>query len=75
MSDVAFNTMMSNVEFFSYDQCVALLSKLSQVFHNKKSETTKVSPIDKFFGVINNEDSEKMLEAVEDCRRIDPNEW
>ena len=33
------------------------------------------SPIDLFFGTVSDEDSEKMLEAVKDCRRIELNEW
>lgn len=76
MSDFAFNRIMTEVDFFSYDQCVSLLSKLTQVFQSKKKEAVEnVSPIDKFFGVIDESDSEKMLSAVEDCRRIEPNEW
>ena len=76
MSDAAFNTMMTEVDDFSYDQCVALLARLSQVFEGKKKETAvEVSPIDLFFGTVSDEDSEKMLEAVKDCRRIEPNEW
>lgn len=77
MSDAVFNTMLTEMDSFSYEQCVALLSKLSQIFKTKKQETmvAKTSPIDKFFGTISEEDSEKMLQAVQDCRRIEPNEW
>ena len=77
MSDAAFNSMIAEVDDFSYEQCVILLSRLTQVFSRKKSETVekKVSPIDQFFGSVDDEDSEKMLEAVQDCRRIEPNEW
>lgn len=76
MSDMAFNAMMTGVDAFSYDQCVALLARLSQVFKRKKPETVaEVSPIDRFFGTVSDEDSEKMLEAVKECRRIEPNEW
>lgn len=76
MSDMAFNAMMTEVDTFSYDQCVVLLARLSQVFKRKKQEAfAEVSPIDRFFGTVSDEDSEKMLEAVKDCRRIEPNEW
>ena len=73
MSDVAFNAMMTEVDGFSYDQCVALLARLSQVFRGKKREAAaEMSPIDRFFGTVSDEDSEKMLVAVKECRRIEP---
>ncbi len=77
MGDVAFNTLLASVDSFSYDQCVALLSRLTQVFKSKRQENTKseISPIDRFFGTVSDEDSEKMLEAVQECRRIEPSEW
>jgi hypothetical protein len=77
MSDSAFNTMMTEMDSFTYDQCVLLLSRLTQIFSKKKGETEnkEISPIDKYFGSVSEEDSDKMLEAVMDCRRIEPNEW
>ncbi len=77
MSDAVFNTIISEVESFSYEQCVILLSKLSQVFQNKKMNMgeEKKSPIDTFFGTVDDDNSEKMMDAVMDCRRIEPNEW
>ncbi len=77
MSDAMFDTMLSELDSFSYDQCVTLLSRLSQVFKTKKQESmaTNHSPIDEFFGTIDDEESEKMLQAVQDCRKIEPNEW
>ncbi len=74
MSDVAFNSMMSEVDGFSYEQCVLLLSRLTQVFSRKKPEMKESSPIDAFFGSVNEEDSDKMLEAVQECRRIEKGE-
>lgn len=70
MSDMAFNTMLSDVDSFSYDQCIMLLSRLTQVFKARKRETTEseMSPIDRFFGTVSDEDSEKMLQAVQECR-------
>ena len=67
--------MLSDIDSFSYDQCVALLSKLTQIFKVKKPVEVEISPIDRFFGTVSDEDSEKMLSAVQDCRRIEPNEW
>ena len=77
MADLAFNSMMTEMDSFTYDQCVLLLSRLTQIFSKKKGETENkgISPIDKYFGSVNEEDSNKMLEAVMDCRRIEPNEW
>ena len=77
MSDMAFNAMLSDMDSFSYDQCVALLSRLTQIFKVKKRETIEadISPIDRFFGTVNDEDSEKMLAAVQECRRIESDEW
>ena len=76
MSEAAFNAMMTEVDGFSYDQCVALLARLSQVFKGKKREAVAdESPIDRFFGTVSGEDSERMLEAVKECRRIEPDEW
>lgn len=76
MSDAVFNTMINEVDSFSYEQCVILLSRLSQAFQNKqKLMEEKKSPIDIFFGSVDAEDGEKMLDAVMECRRIEPNEW
>ena len=49
----------------SYEQCVALLARLSQVFMNKKNMHEDVSPIDRFFGTIDESDSNKMMKAVQ----------
>ncbi len=77
MSDLAFNSMMTEMDSFTYDQCVLLLSRLTQIFSRKKTEVVnkEISPIDQYFGSVNEEDSDKMLEAVMDCRRLEPNEW
>ena len=39
MSDAAFNSMMTEVDNFSFEQCVLLLSRLSQVFTRKQKES------------------------------------
>ncbi len=35
----------------------------------------KANPLEQFCGVINNEDAAVMMAAIDDCRRIEPNEW
>lgn len=75
MSDIAFNSILTELDNLSYEQCVALLAQLSKVFMNKKYIPEELSPIDRFFGTIDESDSNKMLTAVQDCRRIEPYEW
>ena len=53
MSDAAFDSMMNEVDNFSFDQCIMLLSRLSQVFSKKKNET--VAPKKSMYGVWKNE--------------------
>ncbi len=38
MSDTTFNSMLTEVDNFSFDQCILLLSKLTQVFAKKQKE-------------------------------------
>ena len=38
MSDAAFDSIMTEVDNFSLDQCIMLLSRLSQVFSKKKND-------------------------------------
>ena len=75
LSDIAFNSILTELDNLSYEQCVALLARLSKVFMNKKYIPEELSPIDRFFGTIDESDSNKMLTAVQDCRRIEPYEW
>ncbi|MDY3303160.1 MAG: hypothetical protein SOW78_02615 [Clostridia bacterium] len=35
----------------------------------------KNNPLEEFCGVINDEDASVMMSAIDDCRRIEPNEW
>lgn len=53
MSDAAFNNMIAEVDNFSFEQCVLLLSRLSQVFAKKKNE--KVTSKKSMYGVWKNE--------------------
>lgn len=75
MSDTAFNSILTEVNNLSYEQCAALLAHLSKVFRDKKNMHEEISPIDRFFGTVDENDSNRMLSAVQDCRRIKPNEW
>ena len=42
---------------------------------NKKNIQEEGSPIDRFFSTIDESESNKMLTAVQDCRRIELYEW
>ena len=33
------------------------------------------NPLEEFCGVINDEDATVMMSAIDECRRIEPNEW
>ncbi|WP_191018251.1 hypothetical protein [Treponema zioleckii] len=33
------------------------------------------NPLEEFCGVINDEDADVMMRAIDECRRIEPNEW
>ncbi len=35
MSDVAFNSVLTEVDSFSYDQCITLLEKISEVLRGR----------------------------------------
>ncbi|MBQ9623911.1 MAG: hypothetical protein IJP61_01110 [Treponema sp.] len=52
-----------------YDFTMYLLSK-KDAKKNASREHLK-----KFFGTISEEEANEMLEAVKECRRIEPNEW
>lgn len=49
MSDAAFDSMMNEVDNFSLEQCMKLLTRLSEVFPKKKNES--VTPRKSMFGV------------------------
>ena len=44
------------------------------MFIVSRREQTK-NPLEEFCGVINDEDADVMMRAIEECRRIEPNEW
>ena len=66
MSNTTFNTLLSEVDNFSYEQCTALLARLSKVFINKNPLHQSLSPIECFFGTVDKDDSDKMLATVEE---------
>ncbi len=45
------------------------------LFIISKKTPPKTNPLTEFCGVINNEDAAVMMAAIDDCRRIEPNEW
>ena len=49
MSDAAFDSMLTQVDDFSFEQCVLLLSRLSQIFAQKQKESA--SPKKSMYGV------------------------
>ena len=53
MSDAVFNSMITEVDNFSLEQCVLLLSRLSQVFERKQNEISV--PKKSMYGVWKNE--------------------
>lgn len=53
MSDAVFDSMLTEVDNFSFDQCVLLLSRLSQVFAKKQKEES--SQKKSMYGVWKNE--------------------
>lgn len=53
MSDAAFDSMLTEVDNFSFDQCVMLLARLSQVFEKKnKSDSNQKQSM---YGIWKNE--------------------
>ena len=45
------------------------------LFIVSKKEKRQQNPLEEFCGVINNEDATVMMGAIDDCRRLEPNEW
>ena len=45
------------------------------VYKQSKQKTASQEHIDKFFGIMDDKTAEQMLEASQECRRIEPNEW
>ena len=45
------------------------------MYKQNRAKTASQKHIDKFFGIMDDETSEQMLAAVQECRRIEPDEW
>ena len=62
-----YSTMTETEQKELYDFALFIVSK--------REKTASQSHIDKFFGTVDDETSEQMLQAVAECRRIEPDEW
>ena len=61
-----YQTMTAVEQKELYDFALFIVSRKAQ---------KKTNPLEDFCGVINNEDAEVMMSAIDDCRRIEQNEW
>ena len=52
-----------------------IMDKLESLLKSEKNKETKKSSIDKFAGILSDEDAKTFLEASEECRKVDVNEW
>ena len=60
-----YDTMTETEQKELYDFALFIVSK------RKKEKTASQSHIDKFFGILSDEDAKIMLEAVDECRKIE----
>lgn len=63
MSDIAFNTVLKEVDSFSYNQCVALLEKLSEALKAWSSNSKKAED-DSFYSEKNMEFLQRGAQAI-----------
>jgi DNA-damage-inducible protein J len=68
MSDVAFNAVLNDVDSFSYNQCVMLLSRLTQVLRNW---TSKDDSEDLFYSKSNIEHLERGIKALNEGKGVE----
>ncbi|MBO4440240.1 MAG: hypothetical protein J5798_12940 [Spirochaetaceae bacterium] len=68
MSDLSFNTVLNEVDTFSYNQCVLLLSKLTQTLQNW---TSKDNDDDLFYSKTNIEHLERGIKALDEGKGIE----
>ena len=45
------------------------------VYKQQRQKTASQEHIDKFFGILSDEDAAIMMSAIDECRRIEPDEW
>lgn len=60
-----YETMTNTEQKELYDFALFIVSRREQ----------KKNPLEEFCGVINDEDAAVMMSAIDECRRIEPNEW
>jgi hypothetical protein len=60
-----YETMTSTEQKELYDFALFIVSRREQ----------EKNPLEEFCGVINDEDAAVMMSAIDECRRIEPNEW
>lgn len=68
MSDVAFNAVLNDVDTFSYNQCVMLLSRLTQVLQNW---TSKDESDELFYSKSNIEHLERGIKALNEGKGVE----
>ena len=60
-----YETMTNTEQKELYDFALFIVSRREQ----------EKNPLEEFCGVINDEDADVMMSAIDECRRIEPNEW
>ena len=60
-----YETMTNTEQKELYDFALFIVSRREQ----------EKNPLEEFCGVINDEDAAVMISAIDECRRIEPNEW
>ncbi|MBQ3824927.1 MAG: hypothetical protein II811_02195 [Spirochaetaceae bacterium] len=68
MSDMAFNAVLNDVDTFSYNQCVLLLARLTQVLQNWAS---KDSSGDLFYSKSNIAHLERGIKALNEGKGVE----
>ena len=68
MNEVAFNAVLNDVDSFSYNQCVMLLSRLTQVLRNW---TSKDDSEDLFYSKSNIEHLERGIKALNEGKGVE----
>lgn len=60
-----YETMTNTEQKELYDFALFIVSRREQ----------EKNPLEEFCGVINDEDAAVMMSAIDECRRIEPDEW
>lgn len=68
MSDIAFDTVLEEVNSFSYNQCVLLLARLTQTLQNWTSES---KDDDLFYSKSNIAHLERGIKALKEGRGVE----